>query len=285
MILGVTFPTPGHLHGIPQPQHLALLKGCGFTHIRYNIAAHRIDQADITRVVVANGLQPFPILDYADDTRQPMVTPAVFGTRVAVCLAQHEANGLTFDYAEVGNEPIVGFSRFDPRLYAEYVLAAGEVARVKWPHLKLLAAADFDANAGRWFRNFWPKVLKHLPSGAFDGIAVHPYRNPKVARWSTFKSRAEEFAFLRGYSDHTPLHITEVGWKPHDRADGEVGQAAQVMEEIAICRAADVASCFIYTHSSGEPAFGPFDFGLFHADADNWTPRQVVHDLRRTYGH
>lgn len=277
MITGLVYPTPYPETETPDVAFLRVAREMtGLTHLRFNLDYHNPHADAMVAGIQEAGWQPWPILD------GPMLAwrgaaPSQWADLIQpyVLFAVRACTAWRFPHVELLNEPrTLGGLR--PEFYAALVNATSQALRVAAPETQILVAGEMiradrkgpKRDAKAWW---WP-FLRVVESHAFDGVAIHPYRNPGSPQATRDRSRQHEHAWYqkqsRILSNATEVHCTEVGWDLKDGVD-EFRQAAYLVEELTIQARVGMASCFVYAHA------GPF--GLFRDDHSPRPATQAIH--------
>lgn len=262
---GLCFPLPWPKHGLARPHSWSLrtIRAIGLGVMRINAHHERPDVLDLLRFISAGGVRPWPILDitaHEDDH--------VFELQLAGMASFAERLGRDLpwiEHVEIENEPS---ARMSVERYARLCIVVGEAMRLSNPKARIFIAAEcFDFGTGKR-HDYWTRLKPKVPLDLYDGVAIHPYRNPKPWSFSAFGSRAKEWEAVREAVGDRLIAITEFGWKWDEC--GEARQAENIVNELDEQREADVVASFIYAHT-GE--FGIFDEPPTH---DRWIPRHAA---------
>ena len=246
--------------------HLRTFRLLGFNAIRIDAGLYNPGGFDLMRQLGHAGLMPLPVL--AVNMTNPdagIADAAVYVQRLAQsCSWVHQI--------EVMNEPASHVSASD---YARLAIGVGETFHEANPHAHVILAGEM-ANFGNGQMNpWWPEVKRLVPADLYDGVAIHPYRNPKPWSFSAWGSREAELAMVREQIGDKALHVTETGWHLD-----EPDYAANIINELDFWRiTAKAASVYIYA-MVGEKAKPP-DWGLCENDPNTgvWTPNPAAIQL------
>lgn len=276
MIAGLVYPVPYPETDTPDVAFLRLARETtGLTHLRFNLD-YRNPHADrMVDGVQEASWQPWPILDGpmpAWRGSSPHQWPDLI--RPYVLFAIRACTAWRFPYVELLNEPrTLGGLR--PEFYAALVNATSQELRTYAPETHIVVAGEMiradRQGPKRDAKTWWWPFLRAVNPQMFDGVAIHPYRNPGSPQATRDHSRQHEHAWYqkqsRMLSNDTEVHGTEVGYDLRDGVD-EFRQAAYLVEELTVQERVGMSSCFLYAHQ------GPF--GLFREDQ---SPRPAAHAI------
>jgi hypothetical protein len=116
-------------------------------------------------------------------------------------------------YWEVWNEPNIGFWKPAPDAtqYTDLLVATHQTIKAIDPGLQVV----YGGTAGIPF-DFIRKTFELGACKAFDVMAVHPYRYPRVPETSDLTTDLQKtWALLEEFGGRKPLWITEFGWPTH----------------------------------------------------------------------
>lgn len=263
MHVGIVWPTPWS--GTPPDIRGTLLDKLpttGATNLRLNLDYRNPQASDLVAAAREVGFEVLPILDL--DYQQPDI-PAYCDFCEAIVERER------FPIVEILNEPKT-MEGMSARTYREIATAAATRLQRFRPSTRIAVAGDFIR-----FDRKGPKIDQWLraaclPSGLFDLIAVHPYREPSAPTITRFGSRANEYRDFRRQLDGLPLIVTEVGWNLAEVS--EETQAAYLYEELSINRQCGIEATYIYSMVSEQDT----GMGLFRHDQ---TPRPAVEAVAR----
>jgi hypothetical protein len=141
------------------------------------------------------------------------------------------------DYWQIWNEPNLGYLGGDVEHYAKLLTAAGNAIHETHPNAKVLAMNMAFCDV-LWASN----LLQRVPSGAFDIVCFHPYRNPNspedrfdwwvldqyvkrfhpnlttnypLVRMSFLEQTDELIKVMKQFGEPKPLWVTEMCFNTH----------------------------------------------------------------------
>lgn len=267
MVVGVCWPSSG-----PEPQPLfdgsildLLRESTGATHLRINLDHRRGPDECLDHVahIRSHGFEVLPILDF--DYSGPDVTGYA---QFCAAMAGH------FPVVELGNEPST-MHRMDPREYADVFMAGSSAVRASGPEPQVLIACEAVKAPGKR-SDYFARILRDVPRDAFDGLAIHPYRNPNPPQWSAFNSRQLETQYYRSQALGKPLHVTEVGWDLKNGVTPEL-QAEYTYQELITWQELAAQAVYVFAFMD-EQGNHDYDFGILDRQRN---PRPVAAAIKR----
>lgn len=238
------------------------------SHLRTDFDHRRgVDEAiEITQHINAHGFKVLPILRW--DYKNPSA-----GAYAQFC--PEVARQGSYDYVELGNEPHT-FQHIEPKEYADVFIAGARAIRESGISTKILIACEAVQAIGKKI-DYFQKVRRLVPVELYDGLAVHPYRNPMPATsHKGFSSREDEANYYRSQSPGKEVHITEVGWDLQNGVDESL-QAQYIYDELQIQEQVGSVSAFIYSYTE-DPNEPKFRFGITDSKQQ---PRTACDAIRR----
>lgn len=243
MIVGFCWPTPGTQESGYWGELMDKMKeNTRATHIRTNFDHRRTDSIlGHVMNIRDHGFEVLPILDF--DYERP-----ANGPYADFCAAV--SRDCNFSYVELGNEPHT-LHRMDSMRYAEVFNAGAHAIRDAGLSTKILIASESTQPIAKPI-GYWDQVRHIVPTELYDGIAIHPYRNPQPPRYTRFGTREAEFAYYRSTAPGKEVHVTEFGWDLRGGVN-EAIQAGYIYEELTIQEQMGAASAYVYTVTEAKP--------------------------------
>ena len=279
MITGLVYPTPGAYGMVDGPFLARARDETGLEWLRVNLdcRSERVDA--LVETAQEMNWRVWPILDLNYEAVRLAgdgdVLMAVLAPYLAFCVRVITA--WHFPYVEILNEPSI-LGKLSPLTYAQLVNAVGRALADHAPDTQIIVAGEMlrADRRGPKTKSWWAEARAQIYPTLFDGVAVHPYREPGPPSACRWRDRDDEHRWITGQSawegQQKAVHVTEVGWSLRDGID-EIKQAAYLVEELSIQARVGAASCFVYAHHSPDGE----GFGLY-GSADR--PRPAVAAIR-----
>jgi hypothetical protein len=267
MDVGICWPSDG---ATAQPLFDVLVldvlkESTGATHLRINLDHRRGVQECAMHVehIRTTGWEVLPILDF--DYKNPSV-----GSYSEFC--EEIVKECGFETVELGNEPHT-LHKMDPSRYADIFKAGAAGVGDSMMSTEILIACEPTKPPGERV-DFFDKARRQVPVELYDGLAIHPYRNPMGPSFSRFGSRIAEAGYYRAQAPGKSIHVTEVGWDLKNGVN-EQSQADYTYQELRTWKELGAESVYIYAFMDGGPGY---KFGILD---ENRQPRPVAAAIKR----
>ncbi|MCU1526924.1 MAG: hypothetical protein JWP75_687 [Frondihabitans sp.] len=233
------------------------------------VSGYTFDTFDpYVHALLARGINPLPILDYAnpkyDDGNTPYTDPgrAAFA---AYATAVMEHYGPRIHATEVYNEWNAGWfntgpAGSDPVVYAQLLAATYDAVKAVNPHTKVVGGVTYGTATDWLGQMFAAGGMTHL-----DVISNHPYTGNPESNGGIDAAEAQVVALIKNDNGGVakPVWVSELGWSLGD----ELTTAGFLVRGLVLSLAGGVEKFFWYD------LIGDQNYGLLNQTATSLTPR------------